>query len=342
MKRGAVTAVRPFEALGTNGDLRNEPGSPNNEYSYFPRRNRMRSMKVWTLVVALLAVATATARAAPAAYPDKPIRLVVGSAAGSGPDIISRVLADRLYRAWGQRVVVDPRPGVAGLLSAELVLRANPDGYTWMMLTSQLFIATNVFPSNKVDLARDFASVTLIGTVPFVLSVHPAVAKTIPELIETAKKSPGMLRYGSAGSGAAEHLCGFLFGHLTGTKLLHVPYKGIPQALADTVAREVHFTNAVVPVALPFVQSGRLRALGVTSRRRAALLPDVPAIAEAVPGYEMFGWYSIVVPTGTPQHVIDKAGAEVVKAIKEPEFVEQLKNLGIDIVGATRAEFDAF
>ena len=292
-------------------------------------------------VSALLAAAHLTHAAQPA-WPDKPIRLVVGSAAGSGPDIISRVMADRLHRAWGQRIVVDPRPGVAGLLSAELVLRSVPDGYTWMMMTSQLFIATAVYSNHKVDLARDFVSISLIGTVPMVLVVNPSVARTIPELIEAAKKSPGTLRYGSAGAGGAEHLCGFLLGHLTGAHFLHVPYKGIPQAVADTVAREVHFSNAVLPVALPFVQSGRLRALGVTSARRATLLPEVPAIGEVVPGYELFGWYSLVAPTGTPPAVLTKASAEVVLAVKEPQFGEQLKSLGIDLVGSTRAEFDTF
>ena len=130
--------------------------------------------------------------------------------------------------------------------------------------------------------------------------------------------------------------------HLTGTNFLHVPYKGIPQAVADTVAREVHFSNAVLPVALPFVQSGRLRALGVTSARRASLLPDVPALGEVVPRYEMFGWYSLVAPTGTPPAVLAKVSAEVVLAVKEPQFGEQLKSLGIDLVGNTRAEFDSF
>lgn len=302
----------------------------------------MRIARLPYAIAFLVCLAAPPAYPAQADYPDKPIRLVVGSAAGSGPDIISRVLADRLYRTWGQRVVVDPRPGVSGLLSAEVVTRSNPDGYTWMMLTSQLFIATDVYSNHKVNLARDFASITLIGTVPFVLSVNPGVARTIPELIDAAKKAPGTLRYGSAGAGSAEHLCGFLLAHLTGINVLHVPYKGIPQALADTVAREVHFSNAVLPVALPFVQSGRLRALGVTTPKRAALLPDVPAVAETVPGYKMFGWYSLVVPAGTPAPILAKVSAEVTKAVKEPEFGEQLKTLGIDLVGGSRSEFDTF
>ena len=294
-------------------------------------------------VMALAMWAVPGAHAAQPAYPEKPIRLIIGSAPGSGPDIISRIVAERLYKAWGQRIVVDSRPGVAGILSAELALRANPDGYTWMMLTSQLFVATSVYPDLKFNLDKDFASISLIGTVPFVQMVNPQVpAKSIRELIELAKKSPGKYRYGSAGAGASEHLSGVMFTRLTGTDMLHVPYKGIPQAILDTIAGEVQLTYAVMPAALPQIQSGRLRALGVTSSKRSPSLPDVPSISEVVPGYAMIGWYSLVAPTGTPVAVLAKASAEVVKTVKEPEFGEQLRVLGTDVVGGTRADLDAF
>ena len=288
-------------------------------------------------------LSAAPALAAQQGYPDRPIRLVIGSAAGSGPDIISRVLSERLYKSWSQRVVVDARPGVAGVLSAEIVGRSAPDGYTWMMLTSQLFVATSVYKDLKFNLDKDFASVSLIGTVPFVLVVNPQVgAKSVSELIALAKKQPGQLRYGSAGTGASEHLCGFMLTHMSGIDMLHVPYKGVPQALGDTIAREVHLTYAVVPAALPTIQGGRLRALGVTTKKRSFMLPDVPSISETIPGYEMFGWYSIVAPAGVPGAILDKVSAEIVKAVKEPEFTEQLKTLGVDVVGSSRAELDAF
>jgi len=288
-------------------------------------------------------LAALAAQAAQPVYPSKPIRLIIGSAPGSGPDIIARLMADHLYGAWGQRVVVDSRPGVAGIISAELALRAERDGYTWMMLTSQLFVATSVYPDLKFNLDKDFSSVSLIGTVPFVQMVNPQVpAKSIPELIALARKSPGQLRYGSAGAGASEHLSGVMFNRLTGTEMLHVPYKGIPQAIGDTISNEVQLTYAVYPAARPHVDSGRLRALGVTTPKRAPALPNVPAIAEAVPGYAMFGWYSIVVPNGTPAAVLDKVGAEVVKAAGEPAVGEKLKALGIEVVGGGRKELDAF
>jgi len=294
-------------------------------------------------VMALAMWAVPAAHAAQPAYPEKPIRLIIGSAPGSGPDIAARLVGDHLYGVWGQRVVVDARPGVAGIISAELALNANPDGYTWMMLTSQLFVATSVYPNLKFNLDKDFVSIALIGTVPFVQMVNPQVpAKSISELIALAKKQPGKLRYGSAGAGASEHLSGVMFTRMTGTDMLHVPYKGIPQAILDTLAGEVQLTYAVYPAARPLVESGRLRAIGVTTPKRSPALPDVPAISEVVPGYAMFGWYSLVAPKGTPEAILAKAGAEVVKAVQQPAFGERLKVLGIEIIGGGRKELDAF
>lgn len=301
----------------------------------------MLTRKLLAAIAIPLMLAVPAAYAAQPAFPEKPIRFVIGSAPGSGPDIIARVLADRLYGAWGQRVVVDSRPGVAGILSAELVLRASPDGYTWMMLTSQLFVATAVYPNVKFNLDQDFASISLIGTVPFALVVNLELpAKSVRELIELAKKTP--LRYGSAGAGATEHLSGVLFTRMTGTDMLHVPYKGVAEALAATMGKEVHLTYVVLPAVMAMIQAGRVRALGVTSPKRAALLPDVPSISETVPGYQTQGWYSVVAPTGTPEAVLAKVSAEVIKAVKEPQFTEQLKGLGLEIVGSSRAELDAF
>jgi tripartite-type tricarboxylate transporter receptor subunit TctC len=303
----------------------------------------MRTPKLLKAIAIAAACTVWAVHAAQPAFPDRPIRLIIGSAPGSGPDIMSRILAERLYKAWGQRIVVDSRPGVAGIISAELALRANPDGYTWMMLTSQLFVATSVYPNLKFNLDKDFLSIALIGTVPFIQMVNPQVpAKSVQELIALAKKSPGKLRYGSAGAGATEHLCGVMFNRLTGTDMLHVPYKGIPQAIAEAIAGEVQLTYPVMPAGLPHAQSGRLRALAVTSPKRSVSLPEVPALAEVVPGFAMFGWYSIVAPTGTPTAILDKVSAEIVKAVKEPEFGTLLRTIGTDVVGGGRGELDAF
>src|SRR3990167_2258950 len=266
----------------------------------------MRTLKLLTAIAIPAALAVSAAHAAQPAYPEKPIRFVIGSAPGSGPDIIARALAERLYGAWGERIVVDARPGVAGILSGELVLRSAADGYTWMMLTSQLHVATAVYPNVKFDLEKDFASISLLGTIPFVLVVNPELpAKSIRELIELAKKTP--LRYGSAGTGASEHLSAVLFTSMTGTNMLHVPYKGIAQALTDTIGKEVHLTYAILSPVLPMIQAGRVRALGVTSSKRNALLPDVPSISEVVPGYQTLGWASTVAAAGTPEAVLAKA-----------------------------------
>ena len=303
----------------------------------------MHTVKLLAAIAIPAALAMPAAHAAQSTYPDKPIRLILGSAPGSGPDIIARVLSDRLYSAWKQRIVVDARPGAAGAISADLALHSNPDGYTWMMLTSQLLVASEVLSDLKFNLAKDFQSISLIGTVPFVLMVNPKLpAKSLGELIALAKKSPGKLKYGSAGTGASEHLSGVLFTRLTGTDMLHVPYTGIAQAIADTIAGEVQLTYAVLPAALPHIQGGRLRALGVTTPKRSALIPDVPSISEAVPGYAMYGWYSLVAPTGTPNAILNKVSAEVVQAVKEPAFGERLKSLGVDTVGSTRAELDTW
>jgi len=303
----------------------------------------MRTAGLLATVTLPALMATSAAYAAQPAFPDKPIRLIVGSASGSGPDIMARLIADHLYGVWGQRVVVDARPGVAGIISAEQALRSERDGYTWMMLTSQLFIATSVYPDLKFNLDKDFVSVSLVGLVPWVLTVNPQVpAQSVSELIALAKKSPGKLRYGSGGPGSGEHFTTVMFTHLAGINMLHVPYKGVAQALLDTIANEIQMQYAVYPAAWPQVSSGRLRALGVSTAKRAPGLPNVPTIVETVPGYVNFGWYSIVAPKGTPTAVLAKASAEIVKAAREPAFGERLKVLGIEIIGGGRKELDDF
>ena len=306
----------------------------------------MHIAKMLTAIAIPVLIAGPAAHAAQPAqpvFPDKPIRLIIGSAPGSGPDIMARLIADHLFNAWGQRVVVDARPGVAGILSAEQALRANPDGYTWIMLTSQLFVATSVYPNLTFDLDKDFVSVSLVGLVPWVLTVNPQLpAKSVAELVALAKKSPGRLRYGSGGPGSGEHFTTVMFTHLAGIDMQHVPYKGVAQALLDTMANEIQMQFAVYPAAYPHVSSGRLRGLGVSTTKRAPGLPDLPVIADTVPGYANFGWYSVVAPKGTPEAVVAKASAEIVKAARAPAFGERLRVLGIEILAGERRELDDF
>jgi tripartite-type tricarboxylate transporter receptor subunit TctC len=303
----------------------------------------MRAIKLFATAAIPAFIAASAATAAQPAYPDKPIRFIIGSASGSGPDIMARLIADHLYGVWGQRVVVDTRPGVAGVLSAEQALRSERDGYTWMMLTSQLFVATSVYPGLKFNLDTDFDSVSLVGLVPWVVTVNPELpAHSVAELIALAKKSPGKLRYGSGGPGSGEHFATVMFTHAAGIDMLHVPYKGVAGALLDTIANEIQMQFAVYPAAWPQVSSGRLRAIGVSTAKRAPGLPNVPTIAETLPGFVNFGWYSIVAPKGTPTAVLNKASAEIVKAAREPAFGEKLKVLGIEIIGGGRKELDDF
>ena len=303
-------------------------------------------MRIQTILSAIAipaVLAVPAAHAAQTAFPDKPIRLIIGSAPGSGPDIMARLIADHLYGVWGQRVVVDTRPGVAGILSAENALRSERDGYTWMMLTSQLFVATSVYPDLKFNLDKDFDSVSLVGLVPWVVTINPQLpAQTVSELIALAKKSPGKLRYGSGGPGSGEHFATAQFTHMAGIDMLHVPYKGVAPALIDVIGNEIQMQFAVYPAALPHVTSGRLRAIGVGTAKRAPGLPNVPTVGETVKGYVNFGWYSIVAPKGTPAAVLNKASAEIVKAAREPLFGERLKTLGIEIIAGGRKELDEF
>jgi tripartite-type tricarboxylate transporter receptor subunit TctC len=288
-------------------------------------------------------VAASAACAAQANFPDKPVRLIIGSASGSGPDIMARLIADHLYGVWGQRVVVDTRPGVAGILSAENALRSERDGYTWLMLTSQLFIATSVYPDLKFNLDKDFDSISLVGLVPWVVTLNPQVpAKSVSELIALAKKTPGKLRYGSGGPGSGEHMATVMFTHMAGIDMLHVPYKGVAPALIDAIANEIQMQFAVYPAALPHVSSGRLVAIAVSTEKRAPGLPNIPTIADTLPGFVNFGWYSIIAPKGIPAPILNKASAEITKAVREPAFGEKLKTLGIEIIAGGRKELDDF
>ena len=304
----------------------------------------MRSQNMLAALAAAALLAAPAAQAAQPVYPDKPVRLIIGSASGSGPDIMARLIADHLYGVWGQRVVVDTRPGVAGILSAENALRSNPDGYTWLMLTSQLFVATSVYPNLTFNLDKDFESISLVGLVPWVVTISPQLpANSVSELIALAKKSPGKLRYGSGGPGSGEHFATVHFTQMAGIDMLHVPYKGVAGALIDTIANEIQMQFAVYPAALPHVTSGRLRAIGVGTSKRAPGLPNVPTVSEAgVPGYVNFGWYSIIAPRGTPSAILNKSSAEIVKAAREPQFGERLKTLGIEVIAGGRKELDDF
>lgn len=293
-------------------------------------------------IVALF-VATIAGAGVAADYPNKPVRIIASSSAGSGPDIMGRLIGQKLTEAWGQQIVVDVRPGASGMIGAEIASRAAPDGYTYLIATSQHAIVNVMYEKRAYDLIRDFTPVALMASTPFILVTHPSVpATSVKELVALAKSKPRELRYGSGGSGSPPHLSAEIFKSMTGADLLHVPYKGVTPALNDTVAGHVQITFSVIPACIALVKAGKVKALGVTSAKRTALVPDVPTIAESVPGYEFIGWYSLVAPAKTPQAIVAKTSAEVVKAIKTTEFQERLSAIGAEAIGSTPGELGAF
>ena len=287
--------------------------------------------------------ATAVPNAGAQQYPTKPIRIIALSSPASGPDIIGRLIGQKFTEAWGQQVIMDTRPGASGIIGAEIASKATPDGHTLMIVTSQAVIVSVMYEKLPYHLIKDFSPISMLASTPFILAVHPAVpAASIRELVAYAKSKPGELRYGSGGSGSPPHLSAEIFKSMTGTDILHVPYKGVTPALTDTVAGQVQMVFSVIPAVLPAVKGGKVKALGVTSATRSPLVPDLPTIAETVPGYEFIGWYSLVAPARTPAGILSKLNAEIARVLKTPEFRERLAALGAEPIGSTQQELAAF
>jgi len=276
-------------------------------------------------------------------YPSKPIRVIALSSPASGPDIVGRLIGQKFTEAWGQQVIVDTRPGASGIIGAEIASKAAPDGHTLMIVTSQAVIVSVMYKKLPYQLLRDFSPISMLATTPFILVVNPSVpAASVSELVAYAKSKPGELRYGSGGAGSPPHLSAEIFKSMTGTNMLHVPYKGVTPAMMDTVAGQVQVLISVIPAVLPTIKAGKVKALGVTSAQRTAFVPDLPAIAETVPGYEFIGWYSLVAPAKTPPAILGKLNAEIAKILKTPEFRERLASLGAEPIGSTQQELAAY
>ncbi|HEV7800853.1 MAG TPA: tripartite tricarboxylate transporter substrate binding protein [Burkholderiales bacterium] len=268
-------------------------------------------------------------------YPTKPVRLVVPFAAGGSTDIIARVLAQKLNEAWGQPVLVDNRAGGSTVIGTEVVAKSAPDGHTLLVTPAPFTIVPSLMQKLPYDPQKDFEPVTLINTTPLVVVVHPGVpARSIKELAALAKAKPGTLNYGSSGSGGSNHLAGELFNAMAGVKMVHVPYKGNAPALTDLIGGHVDVVFNGLTSALPFIKSGKLRALGMTSLNRSAALPNVPTLDEAgLKGFQAVAWNGLTAPARTPKTVIDKINADVLKVIRSPELVDKLKAEGSDAVG---------
>ena len=276
-------------------------------------------------------------------YPNRPVRMLVGFAPGGGTDVVARILAPRLTAAWGEQIVIDNRPGATGTIAAALVVRAAPDGYTLLMgHASTNTIAPALYPKLPYDPWNDFAPVTLAGSVPHLISVHPSVpVRTVKELIALAKAKPRELTTPSSGHGSMSHIAGALFMHATGTDLVHVPYKGAGLSVQDLIAGHVKVSFDTTAAVMPYVKTARLRALAAAAPRRLASLPDVPTVSEAgVPGFEMSSWYGVFAPAGTPAALLRKIHADVNRAQDVPEVKAQMDQLGTD--GARSASPEAF
>jgi tripartite-type tricarboxylate transporter receptor subunit TctC len=292
--------------------------------------------------VAVLACAAAPHVLAQAAYPTKPVRLVVPFPPGGTTDILARAAAQKLTEAWGQQVIVDNRPGAGGNIGAELVAHAPPDGYTLLMGTVGTHaINASLYSKLPYDHIKDFAPIVLIAGVPNVLEINPSLPVTnVQELIAYAKANPGKLNFASSGNGTSIHLSGELFKSLTGVSMTHVPYKGSALALTDLVGGQVQLMFDNLPSSLQFIKAGKLKALAVTSTTRAAALPDVPTMVEAgVPGYEASAWFGILAPAGTPRDVVMRTNAEIVKWLASPDAREKLASQGAIAAGGSPEDF---
>jgi tripartite-type tricarboxylate transporter receptor subunit TctC len=283
--------------------------------------------------------------AARAAYPDRPIHLIVPFAPGGGNDTIARLVGDGLAKELGQPVVVDNRPGAGGIVGAEAAARAPADGYTLFLGgVGSHAINPNLHANLPYDPIKDFAPISLVASAPLILVVHPSVpAHSVRELIALAKAQPGKLNYASNGNGSSSHLAAVVFASMTGVDMVHVPYKGLAPALTDLLSGQVQLMFSSVVAILPHVKAGKLRALAVSSRERLSLLPDLPTIAEAgVPGYQSSSWYGILAPAGTPPDVVAKLNAALVKVVGAPEVRSALAKEGADPAGNSVEAFGAF
>jgi len=297
-------------------------------------------------LVIVLAVASAgfeSAHAQP--YPYRPVRMVIGSAPGSGNDIAGRILIAKISEAWGQQIIMENRPGANQVIAAEIVARAPADGYT-LLLCGTVTVAINpaMYKKLRYDAQRDFAPVALIGSVPNVLVVHPSTpVASVGEFIAYAKASPGKYSFGSSGIGSTLHLAMEMLMSTTGIKLVHVPYKGGALAMADLLGGHLLAIFENVPVGAPSVRAGKVRALGVTAAKRSAQLPEVPTFIEAgFPGFEIYAWYGVCAPAATPKAVVAKLNDEVNKALNQPDLQSRFADLGVDLAPGSSAQFAAF
>jgi tripartite-type tricarboxylate transporter receptor subunit TctC len=297
-------------------------------------------MKTIKLLIAA-ALALLIAAPATAAWPEKPIRLIVPWAPGGSTDILGRVAADKLRQSLGQPVVVENRPGASGNVGSDIVAKAAPDGYT-ILFGSMSTHAMNaaLMGTMPFDGVKDFSPLAMVAFVTNTMVVHPSVpAKTVPEFIAYLKANPGKVAYASAGAGSTNHLSAVLFEKMAGVQMLHVPYRGGAPAVVDTVAGQTQLLFSAGTQTLPHVNADRLRLIGVTESKRSGLLPNVPTVAETLLGYEMAVWYGAFGPAGMPADIVSKLNAEINKAMMLPDVKQRMADIGVEVVNMSAPDF---
>ena len=291
---------------------------------------------------ALLACAALAAPVcAQQAYPSKPVRIISIFAPGGGNDVICRLVAQQLTERLKQQVIVENRVGANGIVGSEVAARSAPDGYTFTLIPSGHTVNASMYKKLPFDSIKDFTPITLAGSGPLVLAVHPSLpVKNVKDLIALAKARPGQLTYVSSGVGASGHLAGALFDSMTGTKMVHIPYKGMSLAISDLMGGQVSMTFGTSLSVIPHVRTGRLRALATTGAQRSPALPDMPTIAESgLPGYEASLWYGFVGPARMPPEIVQKLNTEIVAVLAQPDIREKLASQGVDAKSTTPEEF---
>ena len=277
------------------------------------------------------------------AYPARPVRLIVQVPAGSAPDIVARVIGQWLSDRLRQPIVIDNRPGASGNIGTEAVVRAAPDGYALLFCMSANSINATLFDNLRFSFMRDTAPVASIARIPLVMEVHPSVpAKTVPEFIAYAKANPGKINMASSGNATPLHVAGELFKMMAGVDMVHISYRGEPVARPDLLSGQVQVMFGVVPSSLPYIRNGQMRALAVTTDKRLAVLPDVPAMAEFLPGYEASGWYGIAAPKATPPEIVEKLNKEINAGLADAKTSARLADLGCLVFAGSPADFAKF
>jgi len=294
-------------------------------------------------VFAVLCVACTDVAAAPA-YPERPLRFLIPFPPGGGADSLARIVGQAAGERLGQQIVIDNRAGAGGNIAAEVAAKAAPDGYTLLQANVAHAISTALYSKLGYDLLNSFMPVTQLGSLPFVLVLHPSLgANSVKELIALAKAKPGQLNYASSGNGGPSHLAMEMFKSMADVNVRHVPYKGGVAAMTDLIAGQVQTGFFTVAVALPLAAGGRIKVIAIASARRSPLAPDIPTVAESgLPGHETTTWFGVMVPKGTPATIVDKLHAVFTQSLKLPELRERLVNQGFDVIGSTPAEFGAF